>query len=246
VSKLNDCTGSQSSRAISKAFRRRGKREVSYVEPIALDGQIELDQVAMAAASVEECQTAEDAFLERLRARDMAAFDLFVNERSAEVYSLLYRLTEDAEEARDLTQETFLRAFKHIDSFRGDADLKTWLYRIAINQARNRWRWWKRRKKDSIISLDISDRDDDEPLSARISSNNERDPEQNLLARERETALLKALKTLKQDFREAVILRDIEGLSYEEIADTLEISVGTVKSRIARGRLELRKKLSSL
>lgn len=219
---------------------------MSYVEPIALDGQIELDQVAMAAASVEECQTAEDAFLERLRARDMAAFDLFVNERSAEVYSLLYRLTEDAEEARDLTQETFLRAFKHIDSFRGDADLKTWLYRIAINQARNRWRWWKRRKKDSIISLDISDRDDDEPLSARISSNNERDPEQNLLARERETALLKALKTLKQDFREAVILRDIEGLSYEEIADTLEISVGTVKSRIARGRLELRKKLSSL
>jgi RNA polymerase sigma-70 factor (ECF subfamily) len=207
---------------------------------------MELDQVAMAAASVEECQTVESAFLERLRARDMAAFDLFVNERSAEVYSLLYRLTEDAEEARDLTQETFLRAFRHIDSFRGDADLRTWLYRIAVNQARNRWRWWKRRKKDSIISLDFSDRDDDEPLSARVSSNTERDPEQNLLARERETALMKALRTLKQDFREAVILRDIEGLSYEEIADTLEISVGTVKSRIARGRLELRKKLSSL
>lgn len=219
---------------------------MSYVEPIALDGQMELDQVAMAAASVEECQTVESAFLERLRARDMAAFDLFVNERSAEVYSLLYRLTEDAEEARDLTQETFLRAFRHIDSFRGDADLRTWLYRIAVNQARNRWRWWKRRKKDSIISLDFSDRDDDEPLSARVSSNTERDPEQNLLARERETALMKALRTLKQDFREAVILRDIEGLSYEEIADTLEISVGTVKSRIARGRLELRKKLSSL
>lgn len=219
---------------------------MSYIEPIALDGQMELDQVAMSAAPVEECQTVESAFLERLRARDMAAFDLFVNERSAEVYSLLYRLTEDAEEARDLTQETFLRAFRHIDSFRGDADLKTWLYRIAVNQARNRWRWWKRRKKDSIISLDFSDRDNEEPLSARISSNNERDPEQNLLARERETALLKALKTLKQDFREAVVLRDIEGLSYEEIADTLEISVGTVKSRIARGRLELRKKLSSL
>lgn len=219
---------------------------MSYFDPIALDGQIDLDTVAVAAAPVEECQTVENIFLERLRNRDMGAFDLLVQERSGEVYSLLYRLTEDAEEARDLTQETFLRAFRHIESFRGDADLKTWLYRIAINQARNRWRWWKRRKKDSIISLDFSDRDDEEPLSARLSSNNGQDPEQELLAREREAALNKALKTLKQDFREAVILRDIEGLSYEEIAGTLEISVGTVKSRIARGRLELRKKLCSL
>ncbi len=200
----------------------------------------------MAATKGEECHSAESTFLERLRARDMFAFDLFVQERSGEVYSLLYRLTEDAEEARDLTQETFLRAFRHIDSFRGDADLKTWLYRIAINQARNRWRWWKRRKKDVTISLDLTDDANDEPLSARLSSSNGRDPEQNLLEREREEALLKALKTLKQDFREAVILRDIEGLSYEEIADALEISVGTVKSRIARGRLDLRKKLSSL
>lgn len=218
---------------------------VSYVDPIAFDGQMELEQVAISAAPVEECQHVENAFLERLRARDMAAFDLFVQERSGEVYSLLYRLTEDVEEARDLTQETFLRAFRHIDSFRGDADLKTWLYRIAINQARNRWRWWKRRKKDSMISLDFSEQDE-EPLSARLSSKTERDPEQNLLAREREEALNAALKTLKQDFREAVILRDIEGFTYEEIAATLEISVGTVKSRIARGRLDLRKKLSSL
>lgn len=207
---------------------------------------MELEQVAVSATPVEERQTVENAFLERLRARDMAAFDMFVEERSHEVYSLLYRLTEDAEEARDLTQETFLRAFKHIDSFRGDADLKTWLYRIAVNQARNRWRWWKRRKKDSTVSLDSTENQNDEPLSARLSSNSTRDPEQELLAREREKALLKALRTLKQDFREAVVLRDIEGFSYEEIADTLEISVGTVKSRIARGRLELRKKLSSL
>jgi len=219
---------------------------VSYIEPIAFDGQMELEQVAVAATTGEECQAVESTLLDRLRARDMFAFDLLVQERSGEVYSLLYRLTEDAEEARDLTQETFLRAFRHIDSFRGDADLKTWLYRIAINQARNRWRWWKRRKKDVTISLDLTDDDNSEPLSARLSSDNGGNPEQDLLARERESALLKALKTLKQDFREAVILRDIEGLSYEEIAATLEISVGTVKSRIARGRLDLRKKLSSL
>lgn len=219
---------------------------MGYFDPIAFDGQMELEQVAVSAAPVEECQTVENVFLERLRARDMAAFDTFVEEHSHEVYCLLYRLTEDAEEARDLTQETFLRAFKHIDSFRGDADLKTWLYRIAVNQARNRWRWWKRRKKDSTVSLDSTDNPNDEPMSARLSSNNTHDPEQELLSREREKALLKALRGLKQDFREAVVLRDIEGFSYEEIADTLEISVGTVKSRIARGRLELRKQLSSL
>lgn len=219
---------------------------MGYFDPIALDGQMELEQVAVSATPLEECEKVENAFLERLRARDMAAFDMLVEERSGEVYSLLYRLTEDAEEALDLTQETFLRAFKHIDSFRGDADLKTWLYRIAINQARNRWRWWKRRKKDSTVSIDYTENPNDEPLSARLSSNNTRDPEQELLARERERALLKALKGLKHDFREAVVLRDIEGFSYEEIAEMLEISVGTVKSRIARGRLELRKKLSSL
>ena len=224
---------------------------MSYViEPIALDGQMDLERVATA-TSGEERQTAESSFIEssfveRLRARDMVAFDLLVQERSGEIYSLLYRLTEDAEEARDLTQETFLRAFRHIESFRGEADLKTWLYRIAINQARNRWRWWRRRKKDVTISLDLSEEADSEPLSARISSDKARNPEQDLLARERETVLKNALKTLKRSFREAVILRDIEGLSYEEIAAALEISVGTVKSRIARGRLELRKKLSSL
>jgi RNA polymerase sigma-70 factor (ECF subfamily) len=211
---------------------------------------MDLEPVATAASDEErhmaESSFVESSFIERLRARDTFAFDLLVQERSGEIYSLLYRLTEDREEARDLTQETFLRAFQHIESFRGEADLKTWLYRIAINQARNRWRWWRRRKKDVTISLDFSEEADSEPLSARISSDNTRDPEQNFLAREREATLKKALKTLKRSFREAVILRDIEGLSYEEIAAALEISVGTVKSRIARGRLELRKKLGSL
>jgi RNA polymerase sigma-70 factor (ECF subfamily) len=203
---------------------------------------VELEEVAPATPG--EARAAGEAqFVERLRAGEAAAFDRLVQERSGEVYALLYRLTEDTEEARDLTQETFLRAFQNIARFRGDADLKTWIYRIAINQARNRWRWWRRRRRDKTVSLDVESGAREETLGATLCDPNERNPEQQTLARERETALRAALQTLGHPFREAVILRDVEGLSYEEIAATLEISIGTVKSRLSRGRIELRRKL---
>ncbi|MGB9177855.1 MAG: sigma-70 family RNA polymerase sigma factor [Pyrinomonadaceae bacterium] len=215
---------------------------MSFGEPIALRGHVDLEQVA--AAALEEARaTPEEQFLERLRAGEAAAFNRMVNERTGDVYALLYRLTEDAEEARDLTQETFLRAFQSIERFRGDADLKTWLYRIALNQARNRWRWWRRRRRDSTVSLDAQDGLSEQTLGARLQDASSLNPEQETLARERETALRSALRSLGRPYREAVILRDVEGMSYEEVAATLEISVGTVKSRISRGRLELRKKL---
>ena len=216
---------------------------MSFGEPIALRGQLKLEEVAAAASSEARAAT-ETQFIERLRAGDLAAFDYLVAERSGDVYALLYRLTEDAEEARDLTQETFLRAFQNISRFRGDANLKTWLYRIAINQARNRWRWWRRRRRDVTVSLDAQDGQREQPLSStlRAVGNN---PEQETLARERETSLRLALRSLSRPYREAVILRDVEGLSYEEIAVALEIGTGTVKSRLSRGRLELRRILGS-
>jgi RNA polymerase sigma-70 factor, ECF subfamily len=214
---------------------------VSYGEPIALRGQMELEQVAT--ATPEETRPASEAqFIERLKRGEAAAFDTLVVERSGEIYGLLYRLTENSEEARDLTQETFLRAFQNIAHFRGEADLRTWIYRIAINQARNRWRWWRRRRRDATVSLDANDPTRNEPLSARLRERSN-DPEQETLAHERQRVLRKALQTISRNYREAVVLRDLEGFSYEEIASTLEISVGTVKSRIARGRQELRRKL---
>lgn len=214
---------------------------MSYGEPIALRGQMDLERVA-SAPSVDACPTPDVKFIERLKNGETAAFNLLIQERSGEIYGLLYRLTENAEEARDLTQETFLRAFQNIKHFRGEADLRTWIYRIAINQARNRWRWWRRRRRDSTVSLDATDGRGlsiIETLRADRSSN----PEQATLAREREAALNAALQGLGRAYRETVILRDVEGFSYEEIATTLEISVGTVKSRLARGRQELRRKL---
>jgi len=203
---------------------------------------MELEQVATA-TPIDSRPAAEALFIEKLKRGDARAFEQLVEERSGEIYGLLYRLTENREEARDLTQETFLRAFQSIASFRGEADLRTWIYRIAINQARNRWRWWGRRRRDSTVSLDATGDNDHQALIATLKTDSSRDPEQDTLAREREGALRRALGNLRRVYREAVILRDIEGFAYEEIAVTLDISVGTVKSRLARGRQELRRKL---
>jgi RNA polymerase sigma-70 factor, ECF subfamily len=219
---------------------------VSFGEPIALRMEAELERAADAAASAEArfVASAEEQFLERLRAGDALAFNRLVEERHGDIYALLYRLTEDPEEARDLTQETFLQAFRHLASFRGDADLRTWLYRIAVNQARNRWRWWKRRRRDRTVSLDAPASEGvDAPLSAGLAADAGLDPERQALARERELALHAALKSLSRPYREVIVLRDIEGLSYEEVATALDLNVGTVKSRLSRGRNELRRRL---
>lgn len=191
-------------------------------------------------------QTVESEFIEKLKAGDAAAFDTLVVRYSADVYALLFRLTENHEEAADLTQETFLKALKAIKSFRGEADLKTWLYRIAVNESRNRFRWWTRRSRDKTISLDAPLSDEMQtPLSETFSGNSE-NPEEEILRRERAHALREALQNLPEIFREAVVFCDIEGLSYEQIAATLSINVGTVKSRIARGREELRRRLRDI
>jgi len=202
---------------------------------------MELEQVAPA-APMELRPSSESQFIERLKQGEAEAFETLVAERSGEIYGLLYRLTENSEEARDLTQETFLRAFQSIRHFRGEADLRTWIYRIAINQARNRWRWWRRRHRDTTVSLDDTGAQQKQPLSASLREQGE-NPEQETLAHERQEVLRLALQTLRGAYRETVILRDIEGFSYEEIAEMLEISVGTVKSRLARGRQQLRNRL---
>jgi RNA polymerase sigma-70 factor (ECF subfamily) len=120
--------------------------------------------------------------------------------------------------------------------------LKTWLFRIAINESRNRFRWWKRRRRDATISLDATIGDSETAIHETLSDRSE-NPEQAALAREREYALQAALFEIPEVYREAIVLCDIEGLSYEETAAALGIGIGTVKSRISRGREELRKRL---
>ena len=215
-----------------------------FSKSITID-QDEIGSVALTASGVNARSFAEDGFIEKLKAGDAAAFDTLVTRYASDIYALLFRLTENAEEAGDLTQETFLSALKAVKKFRGEADLKTWLFRIAINESRNRHRWWQRRRRDKTISLDAPYGESEAPLSETVSSGSD-NPEQEALRREREKMLLKALDELPDIFREAIVLCDIEGFSYEEIAQTLEINIGTVKSRIARGREELRKKLEDI
>ena len=184
----------------------------------------------------------EPLFIEKLREGDTAAFDTLIERYSPEIYAVLYRLTENAEEAGDLTQETFLKAFRSIRRFRGESELRTWLFRIAINESRNRFRWWNRRKRDQTISIDATIGNSDVRVSDSLADNSQ-SPEESALANEREYALKAALLDMPEIFREALILCDVEGLSYEETAQALGVRLGTVKSRISRGREELRRRL---
>ena len=215
-----------------------------FGKSIAFD-QEGLGEVASAAYDKHVFEAAEADFIERLRNGDPDAFDNLITRYSGDIYAVLFRITESAEDAADLTQETFLSALRSIRSFRGDAELKTWLTRIAINHSRNRFRWWKRRRRDATVSLDAPIGDSDGAIGDSIAGDAE-SAEDAVLRHEREAALRKALAEMPEHYREAIVLCDIEGYSYEEIAASLEINLGTVKSRIARGREDLRKRLSDL
>ncbi|MGI8813002.1 MAG: sigma-70 family RNA polymerase sigma factor [Pyrinomonadaceae bacterium] len=203
------------------------------------------DLSSAAAAARLTTGAVETEFLEMLRSGDAQAFDNLVRRYSGDVYALLFRMTEDAEEAGDLTQETFLSALKAVKGFRGDAELKTWLFRIALNHSRNRFRWWKRRRSDKTVSLESTIGGSDLQVQDKLASDLP-GPEETTIRGEREHALRAALAELPAVFREAVVLCDIEGFSYDEIAATLGINLGTVKSRIARGRNELRERLKDI
>jgi RNA polymerase sigma-70 factor (ECF subfamily) len=212
-----------------------------FSKSIAFDEE-ELGNVAIGAKSSVDSQNAETEFLERLRSGDSIAFNALVNRYAPDIYGLLCRIMKDPEEASDTMQETFLRAFKAISRFRGDSSIKTWLFRIAINQSRNRFRWWKRRKKEKTVSLDASIGTTEMTIGDVVKSECS-NPEEDLLRKERERILIHAISELPDVYKMAVVLCDIQGFTYEEIGVVLEINLGTVKSRISRGREELRKKL---
>lgn len=195
------------------------------------------DNVLQGGVAQDDC-----LLIERLRSGDRLAFEHLVLTYQSAVYGLIYRAIGDAEEACDLAQETFLRVYQKIEQFRGESSLRTWIYRIALRQAANHRRWWLRRRRHRTISLDEPGDDDHRSLSETVADERP-DCETVLIDREREKQLERALSRVKPAYRSAVILRDVEGCSYEEIAEILRISLGTVKSRIARGRELLRQEL---
>lgn len=217
---------------------------MTFGKLIALNDE-KLGASAIADGSDDVRSDAESVFLERLRAGDARAFEQLVDRHSGEIYGLLLRILKDPEEASDVTQEVFLRAFKGISRFRGDANVRTWLYRIAINQSRNRYRWWKIRKRDKTVSLDSGPSGSEMTYSELIPAEDS-GPEDEVLRQEQRRSLEIAIRALPKNFREAVVLCDVQGFTYEEIAKILEINIGTVKSRISRGRRELRQLLTDI
>ncbi len=181
----------------------------------------------------------EAALIQRCAARDEDACAELVNEHQRMVYQLSLNLLGDHNEALDLSQEVFLRVFRTIHAFRGASQLRTWIYRIVVNQARNRQRWWRRRHRSLQVSLDEHIRDHGELPEAGNAGSPDRALGQKQLAER----IRVALDCLPFDQRTALVLREIDGLSYEEIGYSLGIAVGTVKSRLARAREALRAQL---
>jgi len=168
-------------------------------------------------------------------------FDELFERYHSMVFGLVFHILGDREEALDVSQEVFLTIFKKMDSFRGESSLKTWIYCIAVNRAANRFRWWNRLRRRGTVSLEehLANNPDRE-LFCNMRSDSQ-SPEEALLLREEHAEIERLLLQLPLQQRIAVVMRDIEGLSYEEIAESMHISLGTVKSRIARGRETLKR-----
>jgi RNA polymerase sigma-70 factor, ECF subfamily len=186
--------------------------------------------------------TADEAlFVERLQANEDAAYDELVRTYSTSIFHVAYRMLGDPAEASDVVQDIFLKVFRNINGFKGEAALKTWIFRIAFSEILNRLRWWKRRHRFTTVSLD--DQLGGASVSERFVVAKSPTPEQALQSKEEETSIQQALGKLSREHRSIIVLRDIEGFSYNEIADVVGVSIGTVKSRLARARADLKKSL---
>ena len=188
----------------------------------------------------------ERRLIRRLKARDESAFREMVRTYQDQVYNLVFRMLGNHEEAEDLSQDVFVTVFKSIDKFRGDSKLSTWLYRIAANQCKNRYKYLARRQFHAAKPLDeLSERDaagrDGGPvmsLQAQIS-----EPDKIVEGKRLERAIQQEIAGLEEEQRLLVVLRDIQGLSYQEMAGITELPEGTVKSRLHRARMNLKKRL---
>ena len=186
------------------------------------------------------CQDSE-MVLERQEALELSFDEVFAQHRHI-IFQLAYRVLGDHDDALELSQEVFLTVFRKLHTFRGESSLKTWLYRITLNKAANRLRWWKVRRKGQSVSIEGMNHSALMTLNL-ATSHGIRTPEQSVIGREVAEGFQQCLLKLPLKYRLVVVLRDIQGLAYEEIASATGISIGTVKSRLARAREQLREML---
>jgi RNA polymerase sigma-70 factor (ECF subfamily) len=183
----------------------------------------------------------DQQLVQRVQKGDKAAFDLLVRKYQHRVLKLIGRFVSDAAEAEDVAQEAFLKAYRALPAFRGDSAFYTWLYRIAINTAKNTLVSNRRRPVDFDLDLQDPEQHDRQALLKDADT-----PEGVLLTDEIRGVVERALEQLPEDLRTAIVLRELEGLSYEEIAEAMDCPVGTVRSRIFRAREAIDKKLKPL
>jgi RNA polymerase sigma-70 factor, ECF subfamily len=196
----------------------------------------------IAAAGVPEIPSGEVLLVDRARQGDVAAFGELITKYERRVYRMARQITQNDEDAEDVLQETFLKAFEHIDSFQGQSKFYTWLTRIAVNESLMKLR---KRKSDRTVSLDENIETDEEPIVREIAVWDDT-PELKYSQEEIRQILDKAIESLKPIFRTVFILRDVEELSTEETAEVLGLSIAAVKSRLLRARLQLREKLTRI
>jgi RNA polymerase sigma-70 factor (ECF subfamily) len=184
----------------------------------------------------------EDArILRGLRAGIEEAYEELIERYEQPVYSMVYRLLGNATDACDVVQEVFLKIFRGVNSFREQSSLRTWIYRIAVNETHNHQRWFMRHGRHEVS---IEEERAEHVRTIELALDPGPSPYDRALDSETRTMIERALTRINPDFRTAVVLRDIQNLSYEEIAEILQVSMGTVKSRILRGREALRRELS--
>ena len=187
-------------------------------------------------------QQAEDQILvERVKRGDKRAFDLLVLKYQHKIVGLVGRYLRDQDEVLDVTQEAFIKAYRALPKFRGDSQFYTWLYRIAINTAKNYLVSRSRRPPDTDIDVNEGEFQDNSAVLKDIEN-----PESTLATRQLEKVIYQAIEDLPDELKVAVSLREFEGLSYEEIAEVMECPVGTVRSRIFRAREAIEKKIAAI
>src|SRR6202035_550642 len=191
-------------------------------------------------------RTAEAAIVAELKAGSEEAYAWLIGEFHHPIYSLVYRMVADPADAADTTQEVFLKVFRGMKHFNGQSSLKTWIYRIAVHEASNRRRWWFRHKaQESSIEPPPDDSGLSAPGMRDTLVDESESPFDSVVHEEVRARVEEELRQISEPYRTSVILRDLEDMSYEEIAEITQVSLGTVKSRLTRGREALRRRLTT-
>lgn len=195
-------------------------------------------------ASAIGIRAAEESFIAELKAGSEDAFAQLLMEYGNPIYSLIARSLRDPSDAADVTQEVFVKVFRNISQFHGDSSLRTWIYRIALHEASNQRRWWSRHKRQELTIDAPLEGDEGECFCmADALPSDGASPYECAAQAQIAERVVAGLRELPDAFREVVVLREIEGFGYEEIAEMLNVNLGTVKSRLTRGRALLREVL---